>query len=141
MTVTTLPFGRKLPGRGDKGDPVFDALETNINLDDSHDHDGTDSDRIDTFNLSRSTTVAVTNSGWTGPDANGFYTKTVTFPAGHTLANGSQYRKSAIRFYLNGAFAGAPDQSEVFPRYERLSDTTITLYSPVNNQAYHVEFL
>lgn len=138
--ATTLSFGYQMPDRGDKGDPVFDALEANITQTNVHKHNGTNSDRVDSYNLTRGTTVAVTNTGWTGPDGAGLYTKTVTFPTGFTTANGSDYKKASVRFYLNGAVLGA-DKTEVFPKYLYASATTFTLYSPVNNQAYDVEFL
>ena len=131
----TLTFGYQKPDRGDKGDPVFDALESNIDQLNVHKHNGTNSDRVDSFNLLRSQ-VTVPSTGWVADGS--LFKQTVTFPAGFTLANGSEYGKASIRFYFSG---GANDGDELFPKTVKLSDTTFELHSPVSNQAYVVTFV
>jgi hypothetical protein len=129
-----LSYGYQLPQSGDRGTIVFDALEDNITQLNSHDHDGTDSDRIDAFSLARST-VAVTSASWNVSGS--YFKKTVTFPTGFSVANGSEYTKANIRFFFNG---GTYDNQECYPKTNRLTDTTFELFSIVNNQAFDVLF-
>lgn len=133
--VSTLSFGFKLPVTGDKGAPVFNALQDDINQVNTHDHDGVDSDRIDTFDLRRGS-VSVTNSGWSASGQ--LYRKLVTFASGFSVANGSEWGKASMKFFLSG---GTLDKYEVNPSIERVSDTTFYIYSPFNNQAYTVIFI
>lgn len=80
--MITLTYGRKKPEDLDPGSIFWDALADNITLDDSHDHDGTDSARILTSNLTRGS-VTVTSAAWTA-NADGTYKKSVTMPGAHT---------------------------------------------------------
>jgi hypothetical protein len=132
---TTLSFGYEKPDAGDKGDPLFTALEGNIQQLNDHKHDGANSDRADSFNLSRST-VAVPNTGWSADGS--LFKQTVTFPADFSAANGSEFGNASLRFYYDG---GSDNLNELFPKYERLTDTTFELFSVVSNQAYTVAFL
>jgi hypothetical protein len=133
--ATTLAFGHVKPDDGDQGDTVFDALEGNIDIDDAHKHNGTNSDRVDSYNLSRSS-VSVPSTGWVADGE--MFKQTVTFPAGFTTGNGSDFGSASMRFYFSG---GTYDLEELYPTYNRLSALTFELFSPVNNQAYTVAFL
>jgi hypothetical protein len=133
--ATTLSFGYVRPNTGDKGATVFTALEDNITQLNDHKHDGVTSDRIDSFNLRRDT-VTVPNTGWSASGE--LYRQLVTFPAGFTVSNGSEWGNVSIRFYFDG---GAYDRNELFPNTEYVSDTTFYLYSPVNNQGFTVSFV
>lgn len=127
-----LTFGFKRPDTGDKGSALFTALEDNITRLDAHDHDGTDSDRIDGFDLRRGS-ISVTNSGWSASGA--YYKKTITLPAGYSSANGSDYTKAQIRFFFSG---GTYDKQELFPKTNYLTATTFELFSIANNQAFTI---
>lgn len=135
LLVTTLSFGYKQPVTGDKGATVFNALNDDVTQLNSHDHDGTDSDRIDCYDNRRGT-VAVTSGSWVASGQ--LYRKLVTFPAGFSTANGSDFGKAVIKFFLNG---GTLAGMEVNPTIEKVSVTTFYLYSPFNNQAYDLVFV
>lgn len=132
--VQTLTFGLKKPETGDKGTPVFEALEDNIDLLDTHDHDGQNSKRMNSYNVSRGT-VSVSDSEWSS--SGNLYRKTVTLPTGFSTANGSDFGKASIRFFLSG---GTYDGNECLPKIERINATSFYLYSPVNDQAFTVVF-
>jgi|GEM_PF-1906394 len=130
----TLSFGYVRPADGDRGAPVFSALSGNITQLNAHDHDGVDSDRIDCFDLRRAV-VNVDVSSWLSSGS--YYRKLVTAPTGYTTANGSDWGKANLRFFLDG---GTKDKAEVLPKIEYVSATTFYLYSPFNNQAFNVLF-
>jgi len=129
---TTLTFGHKKPLDGEQGATVCDALEDNIDLDDSHTHDGSNSDNVDSATLGRSQ-VTVLTTGW-NPDG-AMFKQTVTFPVAFSVGNGSEWGKASLRFFLDEA-----TKDEVFPKIVRLSDTTFDLFSPVNDQGFVVTF-
>ena len=133
---TTLSFGYQKPIRGEKGDPVFDALESNIDQLNSHKHNGTNSDRVDSYNMTRSQ-VAVTSAGWSA--SGNLFRKTVNLPTGFTVANGSEYRKAIIKFYVTTS-PGITDE-ECFPKTEFISNTSFYLYSPVSTASFVVTFV
>ena len=124
--TTTLTYGRKKPSTGDRGSTFFGNLEDNITLDDAHSHDGNDSVKVTTKNLTRST-VAVTNSGWSSSGV--MYRKLVTLTTGWTLG------ACDVRFFLNG---GTLTKNEIFPTCEWVTSGTFYLYMPVNDQAVDV---
>ena len=133
--ATTLSFGYVKPQTGDKGATNFNALEGNIDQLNAHKHDGSNSARVDTFSMMRSV-VNVDGTGWAA--AGEFFKKTVTFPAGFTLVNGSEWGKASIRFFFDG---GSYDKEELFPKTVRLSDTTFELYYVTSSQAFNVSFV
>lgn len=132
--IVTLTFGRKKPEDGDKGAPVFEALENNIDLDDSHNHDGTDSAKLDKFNLNAGT-VSVPTTGWTA--SGNLFRQSVTFPAGYSVANGSEWGKINIAVFKEAAGVAG---EKVCPKIEKIDDTSFYLYSPVNNQGFRCIF-
>lgn len=84
--MITSTYGVKIPEDGDKGAQVFPALETNIALFRDHNHNGTNTEKIISSNLTKST-VNLDTSSWTAV-AGGFgYKQTLTFPGAYTLAN------------------------------------------------------
>ena len=127
--MQTLSYGWKKPQTGDKGDTFFPALEDNIQKSNDHTHDGSNSAKIDTSNLNK-TTVSVTNSGWTA--SGDLYRKSVTFPGTYTQAN-SMYRIKAD--------GGTYDGEDISAKTEYIDNTHFYLYSPVNNQAFKVLFI
>ena len=133
--VLTLSNGYKKPETGDKGATVFNALEDNIDRVNGHSHDGTDSNKLDTFAFGRGS-VTVPNTGWTAEG--NIYRQSVTFPTGYSVANGAEWGKASIRFYFDG---GNYDKEELFPKTERIDDTSFYLYSTVNNQGFTCTFV
>lgn len=82
--MQTLSYGYQLPDAGDKGDTLWTALELNITRLNTHNHDGTNSQKLSVSNF---TTVkqSLVSSDWAtygGPT--GFYRQTVSIPAGFT---------------------------------------------------------
>lgn len=63
--MQTLTYGRQLPQDGDTGSSDFwDNLEFNIQRDDAHDHDGTDSARLTATSITAVThTISTTTHG------------------------------------------------------------------------------
>lgn len=126
------------PDRGDKGDPVFTALETNINRLDVHEHTGTTGQgvKIDSYILQRDNVVNVDATGWVAEGD--LFKKAVNFPAGFTAGNNSEFGNAVIQFFFDG---GNFDGEQCSPKTVRLSDTSFEIHSPFNNQAFNVSFL
>jgi hypothetical protein len=82
--TSTLTYGRTLPATNDLGNVWFPALEANIALDDAHDHDGTDSSKLPTTSLTKSTT-SILAAAWVD-QGGGTYRQEVTLPSGFTFA-------------------------------------------------------
>lgn len=80
-----LSKGYKKPQTGDFGDVWFPALEDNIDLSNSHDHDGVDGEKISAINL-LSTTLTVTAGSFVD-QGNGYHRATVTVPSGGLVDN------------------------------------------------------
>jgi hypothetical protein len=98
---TTLTYGHKLPADGDKGSTFFDDLESNIALDDSHNHNGTNSSLLTTSAFSN-TTGAISSASWTAVSGkDGLYRQLVTLPSGLTLgARGIFFIDSSGNYYI-----------------------------------------
>ena len=77
--METLSKGFKKPEAGlDTGDAWFQALADNIQQLNDHTHNGTNSQSIPGVTATIAlTSVAISTSGWTGPDSEGNYTKAV----------------------------------------------------------------
>ena len=82
--MITLQYGRQKPQNGNKGTSVFDALAANIDLDDSHDHNGINGKPIQAYNLARGTR-SILDTDFSLDVPSGWYTATVTMPPGYTL--------------------------------------------------------
>lgn len=134
LGVTTLSFGFKKPQVGDIGDPIFDALEDTIDQLNSHDHDGTDSDRVKSYSLTRGS-VSVPATGWSASGS--LYRQSVTFPSGFSTANGSDWGSANIQVFFSG---GTYDTAQCYPKMEKITATTFYLYSLVSNQAFTCKF-
>jgi hypothetical protein len=115
--ATTLTYQRVRPDAGDSGSTVFDALETNIALNDAHTHDGITSPALPTSSLAKAT-VAANGVDRTGGPSLGLYTQTVTLPAGHSPTT------SHFVFLLGN--------QQVMPKWEYVGPTQILLYFPNN---------
>jgi hypothetical protein len=143
----TLTHGWQKPERGDKGDPIFDALEFNIDQLDTHKHDGNDSAKVPSSRIGR-VLVSVPVSGWTAGTVNdntgdyrNLFFNVVNFPSvigeEYQAADDSGYDYANMVFTYVG---GSNDGKRFHPTIRKLSDTSFELYSPVNNQAYAVAF-
>lgn len=84
----TLSKGYKKPEAGDRGSSWFSDLEDNIDLSNSHEHNGTDGEKIKSKNVS-STTSSVASGDWGADSGGSTYSVTVTFPTGVTFENHS----------------------------------------------------
>ena len=82
--MKTLKYGRRLPETGNKGQSVFDSLSTNISIDDAHDHNGINGEKIKSFNLVRGTRSILAASYVLDQDT-GWYYVNVDMPAGYAL--------------------------------------------------------
>lgn len=92
--MQTLTYGRKLPADGDRGSIWFDALEDNIQLNDTHDHDGANSPKLSSTAIVNST-QAISNANWGSP-TNGLYKQTIAMPGGLAYdTSGIQIRNTA----------------------------------------------
>lgn len=80
-----LSKGYKKPQTGDFGDVWFPGLEDNIDLGNSHDHDGVDGEKIQAINLVASTTTVLAASF--ADQGDGYYRATVTVPGGGLVDN------------------------------------------------------
>jgi hypothetical protein len=126
--MITLTYGHKKPETGDKGSTFFPALEDNIDIDDSHTHNGVNSSKIDSSNLT-ATELSVTAAGWVASGI--WYRKQVTYPGTHERYG------SIVEFYFDG---GANDGQPLYPKVEYVGDTSFWLYYPDNTQAFKVVF-
>ena len=85
--MQTLSKGFKLPETGDLGSVWFPAMEDNIEQLNSHDHDGTDSAKIDALNLITTGATQTVASGSFADQGDGYWRATVTVPGSLTIAN------------------------------------------------------
>lgn len=80
-----LSKGYKKPETGDFGDVWFPAMEDNIDLMNSHNHDGVNGEKISGINLLASTTTLL--AGAFVDQGDGYYRATVTVPSGGLVDN------------------------------------------------------
>jgi hypothetical protein len=83
--MITLSKGYKLPETGEFGDVWFAALEDNINLGNSHKHDGIDGEKVIAVNMT-STMVAVASASFVD-QGNGYWRAAITIPSGGLVDN------------------------------------------------------
>lgn len=112
--MQTLSKGYKLPETGDFGNVFFPALEANIQLANSHKHDGVDGERISAIDLdSEVSQVLVGSFANIGPGVN---------RALVTVPNGRLFDDVCVT-------AKDPTTKEVFYlQFERVSSTTFYVY-------------
>lgn len=130
MSVT-LSYGRKKPSDGDDSAQWFDDLEDNVELDDSHDHDGINSAKIDIGSIDKPAVVEKLIADWTG-GAIGEWSLEVTaaeIPTGFLSATQSSSELTKLVFLDtdNG-------DDEIFFRHEWSGvggTTVVTIYSTV----------
>jgi hypothetical protein len=83
--MITSTYGVKIPQDGDKGSTVFKSLETNIELFRDHTHNGTNTAKIASTDLTKG---EFTVSTWTAlANGTGFQSGVITCPGSYTLLN------------------------------------------------------
>ncbi len=80
-----LSKGYKKPETGDFGDIWFPALEDNIDLSNSHSHNGVNGEKISGINLASSTLTVLAASF--ADQGDGYWRATVTVPSGGLVDN------------------------------------------------------
>ena len=78
--MQTLSYGIKKPEQGDIGRPIFQAIEENAQIQNDHIHDGSNSPKINT-NAINKTTQAILATNWATP-VNGIYSQVLTVTGG-----------------------------------------------------------
>ena len=127
--ATTLTYGLIRPDTGDKGNVFFPALEDNITQLDAHTHNGVDSAPIPSSSIAPNV-VNVDTTGWVAT-GNGFFTKNQTFPGAYLNS------ASIVRFLLDG---GTKDRNQIYPTFDMIDDTNMTITMPTNTQALNIIF-
>lgn len=122
--METLSYGYKRPQDGDKGQPVFDALEDDITRLNGHTHNGTNSPLLTAQSI---TGVAqnIASASWVANGPTGFYRQLVTLPAGF------DYDLVHISFRTSGSTG-----EYVYPQLERLSNTQYYIYTIDNTVSF-----
>lgn len=123
-----LSKGYKKPQSGDKGSVWFPALEENIQQLNDHTHNGTDSQLIAGGSVSNQV-VTIAAVDWVSSGSG--YRFLVPLPSGYT------YDGTHKEVRLNG---GAQDGAVVVPTIERVSNTTMYVYSSDNTVSFNVSF-
>lgn len=127
--ATTLTYGRVKPATGDKGSVFFPALEDNITTNDAHNHEGTNSPKLNPEAITAKT-ATIANADW-NLVANGIYKDTITVPSGITEVD-----NHTILFRIA---SGTDDGCFVPLRYERLTATTFDVF--INDNSVDVKII
>lgn len=122
---STLTYGRILPATGDAGSTWFPALETNIALDDAHNHNGVNSPALTPVAFTKFSSNIVA-ADW-GSDGGGNYSVLVTVPSGISTASSPFNDVSYYDIFVSISTAGATLGDRVYPQIERESATTFTV--------------
>lgn len=120
---TTLTYGRVLPATGDPGSTWFPALETNIALDDAHNHNGTNSVALTPVAFTKFSS-SIASGDWSSAGG-GNYTATVTVPAGISSASSPHNDVSYynLTFIVATAATGLVVGDRIHPGFTRSSAT------------------
>ena len=116
----TLTYGQQIPDAGDRGVPLFAALESNFTRTDAHSHNG-----IDSAALTAQSIVGIADTIPSGSWATyggapiGHYRQLVTMHAGFL------FDTTKIGFRTSGG-------AYIYPTVERVSNTTYYVYSTDN---------
>ncbi len=121
---TTLSNGYKKPDTGDRGNTFFTDLEDNITRVNSHDHDGSNSEPINTKNLSKDSQT-ISSGSWSLV-SDGIYRQLVTVPSGHTVDD------MVPKFTI--------DDDIYHPTIEKASTTTYYIYINDNTKDVVVKY-
>lgn len=84
--MITSTYGIKFPEDGDKGQAVFDALNSNFTIQRDHNHNGTNSAAIASSSLSKGT-LNLDAVDWVSVAGGKGFKQTVSMPGVYTLVN------------------------------------------------------
>lgn len=127
--MITSTYNVKLPEDGDKGQVVFDALNSNFTILRDHDHDGSDSGKITSSSLTKNT-ITLPAVSWTATGSTNGYKQTVTLSGAYTLAN------CALKFLVA---SGANQYKVVYPTIIPVSVTQFEVV--VNDSTLELQLL
>lgn len=113
--MLTLSYGYKKPQAGDKGTPLFTALEENIQRVNDHNHDGVNSPALTAQSL-QGVAQTILAAGWVAFGPTGHYRQLVT-----TLP-GFDFDKVYISFRKSTG-------EMIYPTVERFSATQFYVYT------------
>lgn len=122
---TTFTYGRILPVTGDFGSTWFPALETNIALDDAHNHNGVNSAALTPVAFTKFSSSIVA-ADWSS-DGGGNYSVVVTVPSGISSASSPFNDVSYYSIFVSISTAGATLGDRISPQIERETATTFTV--------------
>lgn len=114
--METGTYGYKYPESGDKGKPVFDAINGNFEKAEDHSHNGTDSKKISSQSIQKGS-ITLSAAEWSVV-TNG-YKQTVSLPSPFTLTN------CVLSFRIT---AGPNIYKTIHPTVIPLSATQIEVY-------------
>ena len=117
--MVLLSKGFKLPETGDLGSVWFPAMEDNINQMNTHDHDGSDSEKIKAINLINTGSTLTVAGGSFVDQGDGYWRATVTVPSLGTVDN----------FVVTAKDPTTKDP--IFLKMEKLSSTQFYIYTNV----------
>lgn len=128
---TTLSKGYKKPSTGDRGSSFYPNLEDNIELSNSHKHDGVDGEKINVKDLTV-TSQTISSASW-GADLGGStYRQLITLPTGMT------FNDMVPKFQISG---GGDDGKVIHPTIVKASSTTYYCYVNDNTIAVLVTYV
>ena len=118
--VQTTSYGYKTGEDGDKGKTIFDFLNFNFLRLNGHKHDGVDSQKLDSTNITK-ITQSLDAGDWVS-HVNGLYRQLVT------LVGGLDYDDVAV------TFKDAANSDQLYLRAEKVTDTTYYVYCNDNTK-------
>lgn len=125
--MLTLSNGFKKPQTGDDGATWFPAMEDNMQQLNDHTHNGTNSEKIQSYNITP-TTQSILSAGWVATSG-GTYRQLITVPNSKNVSNGFVVFKDSTTF------------AQLYLEAEYVSITTYYVYTNDNSislTAYYV---
>jgi hypothetical protein len=124
--METLSYGYKKPGSGDKGSPLFAAMNENVQRTNDHDHTGTNSAKL-TTGAGIATTKAILAAAWVS-QGGGTFRQVVSMPSSLT------WGQCAIQIQ------GDPDGHVYNLTLEKVTDQTFAVYCNDNSKSFKAVF-
>lgn len=125
---TTLTYGFKRPEAGDLASTWMANLSDNVTRQDGHSHNGTDSPLLAPAAITKYSST-ISSGSWSSAGS-GYYTQTITVPAGITEIN-----NYSIYFYITST------GERIFPGVVRASATTYTVTVLDNSLALTAKYI
>ena len=124
--MLTLSYGYKKPQTGDKGAPLFTALEQNIQRVNDHTHNGVDSSPLTAQSL-QGIQATILAAAWVAFGPTGHYRQLVTVVAGFNFNT------------MYSSFRTVTGEM-IYPTVERFSATQYYVYTTDNTQDFVVTY-